>query len=776
MVRSSQKENVEFNFHRQFPKFRWLFRDVVLPPVNDSGDEIPITDYVKTQILSEEASSSPQLQGVITALLQLFPSFECYTLPIPATKRDVLKSITRNESKLSTEFNEDVVQLSRSLLNDLEPKKPIASSDQQYLNGPLLSILIAECLESLNATNVIPELRFGWQAAMDSRLETLLNTLVGDYQEQLEEALRGRGAIEESVPANFESPNGTPVESHRDSPKSDSEIQVLETDVPLSPEPASARSRSRKVSERSNVSSLLSPIQVTPPRTLIGIHQSILDSKLREFRREINRCMGAVSKEKKAEFLLRLEERVVVYDKTLDGNCTGRVVGGILLKYIQENYEKSKERCCQTFDHIVEPMKHNLTRAVDGISDAYYTMAVGPAKNEVFALKMNEFTELAGRLAPGSPRNLRVVGQAKDKLKIRWKRPRLHPRAVKEYEVQIMERVKQQRRGEWRTIISSTDKRAAIVTDLMNSTTYLFRVRGRNTNQIGEWSEEIEAATRMGQAGRYGASAVGFVGGSITAPFMLTAETFKEGWQVYRQSETCKEKVQAGVGMVVGGLMSPIIVLSESLLTTSTGVDCAERVYENTGVTEEDDFDESRAEVVSIVPDQSETSTFGSSSGSNSNPNPGSNSSHQNNESLIPSIEPQQQQQQQQQLDNLESERTVIESESTVAAETMQNVVGDGGSCKHYRLSVDRECTPSDDTNAEANANIEETRRKLNLDISGDPSLPRQLSVGSSGDCSLEVSAVVHPVASNSMQYDSPGSGENDSFSIFHSFAFTEQH
>ena len=733
MIRSSQQQ---FDFHQQFPKFHWLFRDVMLPPVNDDGNEIPITEYVKTQILLEEGQSSPQVRSVVNALLQLFPSFECHMLPIPATKRDILKSITTNESKLSPEFNDDVAHLSRYLLNDIEPKKSITSGDQQYLNGSLLSILIEKCLESLRTNNVIPELRFGWQAAMDSRLEILLNRLVSEYQEQLEEALRDRGAIEESVPANFESPK-IQAGSHTSSSQSGlAEIEVLETDVPTAPEPPT---RPRKPS-------ILSPI---PSKTLIGIHQSILDGKIKEFRREINRCMGAISEERKTELLSRLENRIVKYEKTSDGNCTSRVIDGILLKYIQENYKKSKERCNQTFDHVVEPLKNNLTRALDVLREEYFSMAVGPAKNDVFDLKMSEFMGIACRLAPGSPRNVRVVGQAKNKLKIRWKRPELHPRAVKGYEVQIMERVKQQRRGEWRTLLSSTAKRAAIITDLKHSTTYLFRVRGRNTNQIGEWSEEIEATTRMGQAGRYGASAAGFVGGSVTAPFMLTAETFKEGWQVYKESETCSEKVQASVGMMVGGLMTPIIVLSESLLTTATGVECAERVYENTGVTEEDDFDESRAEIVSIIPVQLETTSSHSSSDSveNSSPSPDSTSP------LLP---------------QQEQETTVTESTCTVTQESMENVVGDGKRYEHYRLSVERECSPSDSdkTNTEDNA---ETLKTESVDSSASGGPRSLLSIGTNDydHSSLEASAKT--------PYDSPGSGDN-SFSIFNSFAFSEPH
>lgn len=739
MIRSGQKQDMEFNFRQQFPKFQWLFRDVMLPPVNDDGNEIPITDYVRTQILSDKLSSSAQVQGVVNALLHVFPSLECHMLPIPATKRDVLKSITSNESKLSPEFNDDVAQLSRYLLNDIEPKKSITSGDQQHMNGSLLSILTEECLESLCTNNIIPELRFGWQAAMDSRLEAVFNKLVSEYQEQLEEALRDRGAIEESVPANFASQAGSRRSSHQNG----SEIEVLETNGQSTPETQSRSSR-----RPSDVALL--QIQVTPSRTLIGIHQSILDSKLAEFRHEINQCMGAISEERKAELLLRLQNRVVKYDKTSEGNCTSRVIGGVLLKYIQENYEKSKERCSQTFDNVVEPLKSNLTRVVDDLRDKYFSMAIGPAKKDVFDFKMSEFTELASRLAPGSPRNVRVVGQAKNKLNIRWKRPKLHPRAVKGYEVQIMERVKQQKRGEWRTLINSTVKRGAIITDLTASTTYLFRVRGQNTNQIGEWSDEIEATTRMGLAGRCGASVAGFVSGSLAAPFMLTAETFKEGWQICKESETRAEKVQAGVGMVVGGLMAPIIVVGESLLTTTTAAECAERVYENTGVTEEDDFDESRAEVVSITPVQSDlTSSNSSSDSANSNPNPDPGSS--------PPVE--------QQLPQQQPETTIIPNESTATLENMPNVVGDGESYEQFSLSVGREHSPSD---TEGYANLTETRKRVSVDVSVISDGRSQQSTGDHS--SLEGSVRVHPAP---LPYDSPESGD---FSTLYAFSFNDQH
>ena len=49
--------------------------------------------------------------------------------------------------------------------------------------------------------------------------------------------------------------------------------------------------------------------------------------------------------------------------------------------------------------------------------------------------------------------------------------------------------------------------------------------------------------------------------------------------------------------------MLPFILISETLLnTTHTGVEIAEDVYKSTGTTVDDDFEESKAEVVSILP------------------------------------------------------------------------------------------------------------------------------------------------------------------------------
>ena len=683
VIASQQQRTVDFDFKKQFPSFLWLFRDSVLPlPLDENGVQLTLTEYIKSHVLFSEAPSSKPTtaEGVINALLHLFPSFECCKLPFPSTDPEILCEITSHESELSTRFNEGVAQLRSSILSDIEPKRSLTSGDQQFMNGSLLAMFVETCTNSLKSSNIIPELSCGWQAAMTSRLETLLNTLVSDYVNEMDQNKCGRIAMEESIPDSFDQCS-----------EDDSGIQVFKTesDIPISADPSnqsshSTRPRGRLSSTRSSISLVISPISVTRQRTLIGIHQSILDSKLRKFRREINRCMGAVSEEKKTDFLTRLEQRIVQYDKTRDGNCTRRVIGGALLKYIQQNHKKSAQRCNQTLDHILEPLKSNLTREVDSIRERYYSLAVGPAKDEVFAARMREFEEIASRLPPGPPRNLRAVGMAQTKVKIKWKRSNVHLRATKGYEVQIMLGVKQHRRSEWKSLVEFTTKRAAVVTDLSPSTTYLFRVRGKNTNQIGEWSEELEVSTRMSQASRYRASAAGFVGGSVTAPFVLTAKTFKEGLQVYRESDSATTKLQAGVGMVVGSLMLPIIMVSESLLTTTTGIENAESVYESTGTTSEDDLDERKAEVVSILPQTSDISSSSSSSNSNSR-----EATIESRQAIAEQHDPQQMDEEVFQNEAFAMESDNRSSDGATSARNTFDTTNRERHCRHYQLNTE---------------------------------------------------------------------------------------
>ena len=798
VINSQQDQSVDLDVQKQFPDFLWLFRDSILPlPLDENGVQLTLTEYVKSQVLFNDAPTSraaTTTDGVINALLHLFPSFECCKLPFPSVDPRVLNAITLNQSKLSAEFNEGVNELSSSILSGIRPKRSLTAGAQQFMNGSLLATFVETCKNSLKSSDIIPELSSGWQVAMQHRLEALLNKLVSDYVNEMDANKCGMIAMEESMPDSLGPQNRQDLQIS----ENDSGIQVLrtESDMPISTAPSTdgmsnsrqSSMRKRSSSRRWSISSVMTPLPVTPQRTLIGIHQLILNGKLEEFKQEINRSMGALSEEVKAELLTRLEQCIVQYEKTRDGNCTGRVIGGVLLKYIRQNYEKSKERCNRTLDHILTPLKKNLTKAVDSISEEYHSLAIGPAKDEVLESRMREFEEIASRLPPGSPRNLRAVGLAQTKLKIKWKRPSVHPRATRGYEVQIMLGLKQHQRGEWKTLITSTKRRAAVVTDLTPSTTYLFRVRGKNTNQIGEWSEELEVSTRIGQAQRYKVSAASFVRGSASAPFALTAETFKEGLEVYRESDSSTEKLQAGVGMVVGGLMLPFILISESLLMTSTGIETAEAVYEGTGTTSEDDLDERKAEVVSILPHKSDISSSSSSSCSDTNPREPAV------ESPATITEQNKSQQPQESADLLEAETTEMKNESesiTIVPNTENETNTSNGElecCEHYQLNtepdldIESDCddmdtndhSPTIHSSTQDHTNHQsESPYASSLDVQPTGQNESNSVAGDEGGASVHPRPL-HPRMHKLLSYDSPPSQDN-SLTVLHSFAFSTE-
>ena len=85
-----------------FPSFLWLLRDVSLKMTDREGKELGPTEFLHTRVL---ASESGELTDLGKSLVSLFPSLECATLPIPSTKRDIIRGILEQQDKLKPAFN-----------------------------------------------------------------------------------------------------------------------------------------------------------------------------------------------------------------------------------------------------------------------------------------------------------------------------------------------------------------------------------------------------------------------------------------------------------------------------------------------------------------------------------------------------------------------------------------------------------------------------------------------------------------------------------------------
>ena len=103
-----------------FPHFLWLLRDVSLKITDREGKEVGPTEFLHTRVL---ASESGELTGLGKSLVSLFPSLECATLPIPSTKRDIIRGIVEQQDNLKPAFNAAVDPLIQQVLQKVAPKK-----------------------------------------------------------------------------------------------------------------------------------------------------------------------------------------------------------------------------------------------------------------------------------------------------------------------------------------------------------------------------------------------------------------------------------------------------------------------------------------------------------------------------------------------------------------------------------------------------------------------------------------------------------------------------
>ena len=114
--KSSSREAIK----SAFPRFLWLLRDVSLKMTDREGKEIEPTAFLHTRILSGDTG---ELTDLGKSLVGVFPSLECATLPIPSTKRHVIRDIVQQQEKLKPAFNSAVDNLIQKIFHDITPKK-----------------------------------------------------------------------------------------------------------------------------------------------------------------------------------------------------------------------------------------------------------------------------------------------------------------------------------------------------------------------------------------------------------------------------------------------------------------------------------------------------------------------------------------------------------------------------------------------------------------------------------------------------------------------------
>ena len=167
----------------------------------------------------------------------------------------------------------------------------------------------------------------------------------------------------------------------------------------------------------------------------------------------------------------------------------------------------------------------DITAEVDTIVAEYEEKSLGPASSEILDKGLSEIEQLTSILKkiPWRPRDVWIIGQSTDRIKLSWMPPENNPDAVKEYVV-----YKKDQDGEWKEV-ARTKKTKALVKGLKWITTHEFQVVATNSTvtsiSSGETSESIFPSSLVSAAG-VGAGAAT----SLFLPYAIGAscEAFKQ--------------------------------------------------------------------------------------------------------------------------------------------------------------------------------------------------------------------------------------------------------
>ena len=169
-----------------FPDFLWLLRDAILTvPSGPDGKPMSPTDYLITSVLKRGKSFKESTSDMVgRAILTVFPTIECMTLPPPSADPSVMQDIVTKQDLLSLQFNKQLNELVGYVLRHVQPKKGYAQG--KVVDGPLLVTMTTQYLEAVNNPDAIPCITNTWRAAVEIRCKNVIDQMVQEYVHEME--------------------------------------------------------------------------------------------------------------------------------------------------------------------------------------------------------------------------------------------------------------------------------------------------------------------------------------------------------------------------------------------------------------------------------------------------------------------------------------------------------------------------------------------------------------------------------------------------------------
>ncbi|XP_020607894.1 guanylate-binding protein 4-like [Orbicella faveolata] len=176
-------------FHKTFPFFIWLLRDVVLALPKDCPS---IKDYFLTRVFNATSDSKgDQATKVAESILNFFPGFDAFKLPPPASDPEVVLNLNREEVQqdINKSFVRGVQEFKAMLRSKLAPKRSF--NDGEYVTGEALAALINIYVAALNTPGTVPSVQSAWETFVHTKCSEAKVAALQVYQSYMESQLDG---------------------------------------------------------------------------------------------------------------------------------------------------------------------------------------------------------------------------------------------------------------------------------------------------------------------------------------------------------------------------------------------------------------------------------------------------------------------------------------------------------------------------------------------------------------------------------------------------------
>ncbi|CAH3045124.1 unnamed protein product [Porites lobata] len=184
-------------FHKTFPFFIWLLRDVVLALPKGCPN---IKDYFLTKVFKTSASSKPdKAKDVAESILSYFPGFDAFKLPPPSSDPEVVLNLNRDEVQqdINKSFVRGVEEFKANLKSKLAPK--LSFSEGEIVTGEALATMVTSYVTALNTPGMVPNIQKAWDVFVTAKCTQAKSESITVYDETMESEMSGRMPCERDV-------------------------------------------------------------------------------------------------------------------------------------------------------------------------------------------------------------------------------------------------------------------------------------------------------------------------------------------------------------------------------------------------------------------------------------------------------------------------------------------------------------------------------------------------------------------------------------------------